>query len=335
MRILVLAMDDRINSYYRAWQPMRRLALGEHSVSFQRPEGPMAPALFEHDLVFVTRIYETWMQRRLRAFKQAGLAVVWDNDDELSDVTRYRRAGGMRAQEATAGVRAMVRLADVVTTPSPLLKEQYESFGAQRVEVVENYLPDGFVGTQRERGHAGVRIGWCAAREHVYDRDVLGLRETIGELLTFYPHLSFQTIGVDLGLRGERYTHFPVVQYPSLAQALSEWDIGIAPLVDVPFNRARSNIKVKEYAAAGVPWLASPLPPYLDLGAVHGGSHVPDGAWVKAIVRLAADHAGRARLAADAVSWAAEETIGANLDRWEAVVTEAVERAQARTRTRA
>lgn len=294
----------------------------------------MAPALYDHDVVFVTRIYESWMRRRLRSFKDAGLAVVWDNDDEMADVRRYRRSGAMRSQEAVTGVRSMVRLADVVTTPSPVLKEQYEAYGAQHVEIVENYLPDSFVGTEAPRPHIGIRIGWCGAGEHVVDRDELGLKETVGRLLELYPALSCETIGVDLGVRNARYRHIPVVQYPGLAQAIAEWDIGIAPLIDTPFNRARSNIKLKEYGAAGVPWLASPVAPYLDVGAEHGGEHVPDDKWLQAISRLAADDERRAELARNALAWAETETIGANLDRWEEVLAEAVERAQARAGTR-
>ena len=36
-------------------------------------------------------------------------------------------------------------------------------------------------------------------------------------------------------------------------------------------NRARSNIKLKEYAAAGACWLASPIGPYVGLGEKQGG----------------------------------------------------------------
>ena len=38
------------------------------------------------------------------------------------------------------------------------------------------------------------------------------------------------------------------------------WDIGIAPLVDSPFNRSKSAIKAMDYAALGLPVLASDMP---------------------------------------------------------------------------
>jgi hypothetical protein len=42
-------------------------------------------------------------------------------------------------------------------------------------------------------------------------------------------------------------------------------DIGIVPLRDTPFNRAKSAIKGLEYAAAGVPFIAQNLDSYASL----------------------------------------------------------------------
>ena len=51
----------------------------------------------------------------------------------------------------------------------------------------------------------------------------------------------------------------PISDYPKL---LEQIDIGIVPLRDVPFNHAKSFIKGLEYAAAGIPFIASDLPEY-------------------------------------------------------------------------
>jgi hypothetical protein len=42
-------------------------------------------------------------------------------------------------------------------------------------------------------------------------------------------------------------------------------DIGIIPLANIPFNRAKSDIKGLEYAAAGIPFVAQNLDAYIDL----------------------------------------------------------------------
>lgn len=51
----------------------------------------------------------------------------------------------------------------------------------------------------------------------------------------------------------------PISDYPKLFGPI---DIGLVPLNDVPFNHAKSFIKGLEYAAAGIPFIASPAPEY-------------------------------------------------------------------------
>ena len=39
-------------------------------------------------------------------------------------------------------------------------------------------------------------------------------------------------------------------------------DFAVAPLVDTPFNRCKSDLKILEYSALGLPVIASDLPQY-------------------------------------------------------------------------
>jgi hypothetical protein len=39
-------------------------------------------------------------------------------------------------------------------------------------------------------------------------------------------------------------------------------EVGVAPLSDMPFNHAKSDIKLLEYSASGIPWVGSDLPAY-------------------------------------------------------------------------
>ena len=111
------------------------------------------------------------------------------------------------------------------------------------------------------------------------------------------------SVGVDLGVRSDRYIHRPFVPFPELPDAIAQFDLAIAPIADVSFNRVRSNIKVKEYAAGGVPWLASPIGPYKDLGEQQGGRLVVDYGWAEALTDLVTDHAARASLAERSAAW--------------------------------
>ena len=54
--------------------------------------------------------------------------------------------------------------------------------------------------------------------------------------------------------------------YPGFVNWLTSvrprWHIGLAPLLDIPFNRAKSSIKTMDYAALGLAILASDVPAY-------------------------------------------------------------------------
>ena len=52
---------------------------------------------------------------------------------------------------------------------------------------------------------------------------------------------------------------------PENYHTLLKMEIGLAPLNDVPFNHAKSDIKLLEYSAAGIPWVGSALSSYSGL----------------------------------------------------------------------
>jgi len=56
----------------------------------------------------------------------------------------------------------------------------------------------------------------------------------------------------------------PITEYPEL---LTKFHIGLVPLARKPFNEAKSNLKGLEYAAAGIPFIATPTEEYRLLAA--------------------------------------------------------------------
>ena len=119
------------------------------------------------------------------------------------------------------------------------------------------------------------------------------------------------------------------MQYQQLARYVGSFDVGIAPIADIPFNRAKSNVKVKEYAAMGVPWLASPIGPYAGLGEKQGGRLVADGRWHEELERLVDDERARRKLAKRGVKWGDGQRLRRNMGGWEQAVRRALERARA------
>ena len=340
MRIAVVSDAELVNSNYRAYQPVQALARRGHAIEVNRPGEPRfrPQALLRADVVHIHRYMDPEMQEMVRQLRAAGIGVVWDNDDDVTAIPRsnphYRRLGGpANAARVRKLIASMVRSADVVTTPSAVLAEQYRASGAADVRVLENYLPREFSGVKR-RKHDGIVVVWLAGLEHQVDYQQLRLKATFERLLDAHPDLRLMSIGLGLGLPADRYEHLPLVEFFDLARTMASADIGIAPLVDIPWNRARSSVKLKEYAAAGLPWLASPVGAYAELGERDGGMLVPDDRWHEALDELITNRRKRRKLAKNAAKWAKRQFIDAHAHLWEAALGDAAAAAQARASDR-
>jgi hypothetical protein len=334
MRIAYVADPRSGNGFYRGTGPMTALeqCRGHRVVRVPINEGqPSLAAVHGVDALHVHRYAEEGVLRLAREAKAHGAAVVWDDDDDIGSVPKgtpaYRKQGGMMWERRLAGMRKIFQLADLVTAPSRALAERLREYGAPHAEVVENHVPDQFVLRSRPP-REGVTIGWIAGLEHQLDAERIPIRETLQRLLDERPEVRVVSFGLGLGLRGERYRHVDVVPLLELTRAAAAFDVGIAPLSDLPMNRARSNVKLKEYAAAGACWLASPIGPYLGHGEKQGGRLVADDRWHEELVRLIDKPKDRRKLARRGGKWVQEQTLSRNAKRWEDALALAIERAR-------
>ena len=281
MHIAFLARPDSGNGFYRATAPMTALAERGHRVRALPVENDSPQPVGSLDgveLLHVHRYCEDRAWRIVREAKAQGAAVTWDNDDNQAATPRGvafdRVWNGFQGDRRLTRMRRLWRLVDVVTTPSADLAEQLSRDGAPQTEVIPNFLPDAVLNPDR-RPHPRVTIGWTAGLEHAADVQRLPLLGVLQRLLDERDDVNVISIGLRLGLRGDRYFHVPHVPVRLLTKQLVEFDVGIAPLADIPFNRSRSDVKLKEYAAAGVPWLASPTGPYLGMGESKAAASSP------------------------------------------------------------
>jgi glycosyltransferase involved in cell wall biosynthesis len=336
MRIACLADpdQDKGNSFYRAIGPMGALVMRGHEVR-HLPADPRKLSLAAVRDVDVLHVYRRRDERTLRLVAEAkahGAAVVWDDDDDAGSLPKgtaaYKRFGGMRWERQLAATRRIFARADLVTTPSPFLAERLRRYGATRVEVVENYVPQDFLHKPRAPGKE-VTIGWIAGWEHGLDVERIPIAATLQRILEERPAVRVVTIGLGLGLRSDRYHSVRKILWRGLAESTATFDIAIAPLADLDFNRARSNVKLKEYAAGGAPWLASPVGPYLGLGERQGGRLVPDDRWYEELTRLIDKPRERKALAKQATKWVAGETMERNGDIWQAQFSAVSDRSRA------
>lgn len=329
---LIYHSESAINAQYRALMPMKILRTRGHEIVWcgASTDSISVSLLKSCDVLHVYRATEASVLRALLELREAGVAITWDNDDDIRALSKhspsYARLGGVAGRRDWQRQMMAMEIADLVTTSSYTLAERFRD-AARHVDVIENYLPPEFVAGRRSR-HDGFVIGWAALKEHEADAKLLALNAVLSEVLENHPNVRLRTICVKLDLRHERYEHRPRVPFASLIDEVREFDVGIAPLADIEFNRARSNVKLKEYAAAGVPWLASPVGEYGRLGMRQGGRLVDDGAWGEALSRMIRRRRERMVLGMQGRLWARRETIVARAHLWERVFFDAVARRQ-------
>jgi hypothetical protein len=333
---LAVAMQETINGRYRAALPLQELARRGHRVhwpddpSFRTLQNGSTPSGW--DALHVQQLFHDEAVATMERVRNAGVAVVWDTDDDISSVTRgteaWHRLGGRRniRRHFKQAVKA-ARTAHLVTTTNERLAQVYRDEGIEHVLAIENYLAPHDLRHPRKR-HQGTVIGITAAQEHEPDLRKLRFGAMLDQLLARRDGVRVVAFGAELDLRSHRYRRVEAVEIADLIPGESEFDVALAPLCDTAFNRARSNVKLKEYGAAGAMWLASPVGPYVGMGEEQGGLLVEDGEWLSTIEALLDDPDRRRALAARARRWAEGQTIRAGAARWEAAFRGAVERAR-------
>jgi len=322
------------NSNYRALFPLRAREKRGHTVVWPVALQPGTPLreLLGCDLVH-------WYRRMdrigdLRALSARGVAVNFDNDDNYAALEVSEAGSGLDARlhnlkRFRSTVQA-AKLADLTTTPSPVLADSYRSAGASGVAVIENHLERDMFGFGSKLNHDGVVVGWIASMEHTLDMEQIPVVAALKQLLDAHPDVRVLSVGIRLPISSERYEQISEVEFRDILTITGRIDIGIAPLADTTFNRSRSDSKLKEYSSGGATWLASPVGPYCQLGEKQGGGLVDDHEWFTAIDALIRNPRHRNRMARRALKWAKSQTIDHFASSWEHAFTSAIDRAHER-----
>jgi len=131
-----------------------------------------------------------------------------------------------------------------------------------------------------------------------HDHDLEMVVPALNAVRVRYPHVEVELFGSIAGqpaaklLTGKVKTHKPVLgDYAGFRKRLSElgWTIGLAPLADIPFNRAKTPTKWVEYAEAGIATVVSDIcvyRPMMEAGAAMGAR--PEQ-WEAALTRAVRD----------------------------------------------
>ena len=165
---------------------------------------------------------------------------------------------------------------DAITVSTENLKKFYAQYTDNPIYVCPNsmdfeerdkILKKKFTSELYKKGKDEIRIGWSGSASHW--ENLKHIEKPLIEILKKYPNTTFYYTGLfgDLFKDPEIKDRVKSVGWSGLKQwpernKEMNFDIALAPLTDNDFNRAKSNLRVLEYATAQFPVIASPVEPY-------------------------------------------------------------------------
>jgi hypothetical protein len=289
VRVLVYPADQQGCGYHRLIWPGEALIRQGHDVTVIPQEDRRVRVGLSHtgevksvdlppdvDVVVFQRVTHQWLSGVIRFIRERGIATVVDIDDDLTSIhpsnpaftglhpsTSGKRDGfGKPLLHGWQHLHDACAEATLVTVSSPALLRIYAPHG--RGAVLRNVLAPHYFGIPHDDSDV---IAWPAMlHAHPNDPDVVG--PAVSRLVN--EGAEFRIVGRPEGCgRAFMLPDDPpgggasnIFDWPT---AVAKIGIGITPLADTRFNRAKSWLKPLELAAVGVPWVGSPRTEYAAL----------------------------------------------------------------------
>lgn len=181
-----------------------------------------------------------------------------------------------------------------------------------------------------------ILIGWGGSSTHV--RDFALCWPALQRLLVNRRDVCFASAGIvhhvddprlaraerRNQIAGLKWLDMDTTPWPEYWRRLGWYDVGLAPLEANQFNAAKSWIKILEYAAMGVPFVASASPEYERFSILPRLAIAPPGflvgkgehAWYAALRAITADRAQLRRMQGAARIYARAFTIQEHIGEW-------------------
>lgn len=246
--------------HYRIREPLRGLALRGHETRSL----PVANlAVFESfDVVLVRGLHNERNSMLWRHAAETGAHAlrVYDLDDDIwgwNPATKeYDYWNDDRRLQAELNIQA----ADLVTTPTAAMADVLVDLNPH-IAVLPNTIPAKLLRLIPPHNDRFI-VGWQGAQQHIADLQLI--YNPVLRFMLRYPDVEFHLWGpqrFDLDIPGRLQDR--IICYPWTRSIYEHYlrlnmDVGLAPIdVGDRFNETKSDVKLREYAALGIPFIAS------------------------------------------------------------------------------
>jgi len=247
------------------------------------------------DMIVMQRWMHASIPEQIKTVRKKGVVIVNDIDDWYwglgpGNLAYYASHPRAHPNENTDHYRKTLAVSDAVITSTPYLAKRLSQFVASdKIHIMENHVElDKFTPHVHEEEDRPT-VGWIGSTAHRTsgDLDILkSLYRTIGTEGWRYHHsghVGYHPHFYDVVGLGKDDVTILLPVPPERLDDLMRFDIGVVPIRKSPFNESKSWIKGIEYAAAGIPFVASDSGEYKRLKKEYkiGRTAKNNAQWVK------------------------------------------------------
>jgi len=350
LKLLFLPQDNKGCGFYRMMVPaneIKRQNLADVVVNF----GWDWKLVQWADVIIIQRESNEKASESIDQAHSIGKKIIYEIDDLLQLVSPWNPAFNFWSPMGPNLGRALklIEKCDGVQVSTPRLRNEYGLWNPV-IEVMPNFLDKQLWDTPawtathwdnfyKKKNDGIIRIGWAGAGSHYHDIQLI--EEVITKICQKYPQVHFVMMGYfgesnkgknlfqDLSTNTsicphckqtgqlEKVQGIELLYYPSKLKECA-FDIAVAPLIETGFNQGKSDLKIKEYAALGVPVVATRMKPYSDsVKEGYTGFLASTGkGWFDALELLIKNEELRKRLGKNNHDWYEQNTIDKHIGEW-------------------
>jgi ADP-heptose:LPS heptosyltransferase/GT2 family glycosyltransferase len=263
-RVFALPADRWGCGEYRIIAPLRALVDAGRIQGLDTNDYLSVPELFRisPDAVIFQRQIKAVQIKLMEMYRRNSKAFhVFELDDLLTNIQLGNFARKkLHHKDLIKIFRQALNLCDRFVVSTENLAEEYSKY-KDDIVVVQNRLERakwGGLSGKRRQGRKP-RVGWAGSQTHEADLAIIAdvvkaLKDDVE-----WVFMALQPKGTENMV--EFHAGVPIEEYPAKLANLN-LDLALAPLEDVPFNHAKSHLRLLEYGALGFPVICTDITPY-------------------------------------------------------------------------